>query len=159
VQEIQLLTGELTFVDECDWRWLKHFPWFGRKTKSGSVYVQCLCYGQTISMHRVILDPPDGLVVDHRNGEPLDNRRCNLRLATLEENARNHRKRVTATGSQFKGVALAKDKWRTAKKWRARIVVDSKSIHLGYFANEVDAAKAYDEAAKIHFGEFARLNF
>lgn len=94
-------------------------------------------------------DPMCG--VDHINGNGLDNRRVNLRLATSLQNQGNSRKRRNAS-SYYKGVSW----YKPLKKWRAQIKVDKHVIHLGYFVSEEEAAIVYQEAAIAHFGEFAR---
>lgn len=92
--------------------------------------------------------------VDHVNGNGLDNRRSNLRAADSITNAQNVGRRAHNT-SGFKGVT-----WhRRAGKWMAQIVVSGHRIHLGYFADPTEAAKAYDAAAIEHFAAFARPNF
>lgn len=92
--------------------------------------------------------------VDHINGDGLDNRRANLRPATNAENNRNRKKRRD-NASGFKGVT-----WhRHSGLWRARIVVDWRERSLGYYTTPEAAALAYDDAARLDFGEFARLNF
>jgi hypothetical protein len=106
-------------------------------------------------MHREVLPSPKGLFVDHINHCGLDNRRSNLRLATRRQNMYNRRKLRTGLTSLFKGVYWRKD----TKRWRANITVDGKKISLGQFLSEIDAAKAYDNAAKIYHKEFAQLNF
>ena len=78
----------------------------------------------------------------------------NLRETTHAQNQRNKKARETGT-SRYKGVTLRK----SYTKWRATIILNKKYIHIGYFINEIDAAKAYDEKAKELFGEFAWLNF
>ena len=95
-------------------------------------------------------------LVDHRNGNGLDNRRSNLRQATNTENARNAKRGKNNT-SGFKGVTshLAP----RGLRWRARITVDRTTIHLGVFDTAEAAARAYDTAALERFGEFAHLNF
>lgn len=104
-------------------------------------------------LHRMIMNAPPGIQVDHINGDPLDNRRCNLRLCTHAENQCNQH--VVRGRSQFKGVTWHKQN----RKWRARIVHHGKDIHLGLFDDEVEAARAYDAAACEFHGDFARLNF
>lgn len=103
-------------------------------------------------MHRFIVNCPDTLDVDHINHDKLDNRKQNLRICTRQQNSFNTPPRV-GKSSLYKGVYARGD------KWRASITISSKKINLGTFASEIEAAKAYDEAAKIHYGEFAYLNF
>ena len=83
----------------------------------------------------------------------LDNRRANLRLSTVAQNAWNSKKRNPRSG--YKGVWFAADKGL----WRAAIVCHGRRIHLGYFTDKIAAARAYDAAAKKYYKEFARLNF
>jgi len=105
-------------------------------------------------MHRAIMNPPDGTVVDHINRNSLNNRRCNLRICTQKENLRNGRPSRRST-SRFKGVYFDKQ----TRKWIAKIGYNGKTIHLGSFEDEVEAAKAYDRKAYELFGDFAYLNF
>jgi hypothetical protein len=109
---------------------------------------------RTISMHNLIIPIPKGYIADHINHNGLDNRKKNLRVATQAQNARNARYPKKNCSSQYRGVWYNK---RT-KKWRATIVFGRKRRQIGYFADEKEAAKAYDEAAKKYFGEFAILN-
>ncbi len=94
-----------------------------------------------------------GRVTDHRNEKKLDNRRSNLRAATTSQNRGNEGLRKNNT-SGYKGVSWSE--W--AGKWMARIRVNYKHIHLGYFKWKTDAARAYNKAARKHFGRFAKLN-
>jgi hypothetical protein len=105
------------------------------------------------SLHRDIMGNPEGFVVDHVNGNKLDNRKYNLRVCTVAENVRNS---VSTTGSsKYKGVS-----WDSSRnKWVAQIKFEREQYFLGRFDSEESAAKAYDDAAKDRFGEFARLNF
>lgn len=100
------------------------------------------------------MTPPAGLLVDHKNGDALDNRRDNLRLATYAQNAYNKKKTRTKTSSRFIGVCFSKK----TGKWTAYLRFQGKRIWLGQFDNEIDAAKAHDRAAIKYHGEFARLN-
>lgn len=106
-------------------------------------------------MHRFILDAPDGIAVDHVNGNGLDNRKANLRLASSSQNAIHRMRRNPAASSKYRGVTLHKG----LGKWQAKAVYEGASIYLGVFVLEEEAAKAYDEFAIEHFGEFAVLNF
>lgn len=110
--------------------------------------------GARLHRHVVGLVNGDPRVPDHINGDRLDNRRENLRVATHRQNVRNAKLRAGGS-SQYKGVA-----WRPTRScWRARIRVDYKQIHLGHFGDEAAAARTYDTAARELFGEFANLNF
>lgn len=106
-----------------------------------------------IKLHRYLLDAPNGMQVDHINGDPLDNRRENLRVATPSQNQANWRKKSPAT-SAYKGVSWHKG----ARKWRATININGKQVHLGFYGEEEAAALAYDTAAERAYGEFACLN-
>lgn len=107
----------------------------------------------TIRLHRLIISAPDNMLVDHINGNTVDNRKSNLRLCSHIENLRNS-KVQSNNKTGYKGVY-----WHTRnKKWIAHITIKRKSIHLGVFSTKEDAARAYNEAAIKYFGEFARLN-
>ena len=105
-------------------------------------------------MHRQIVEVPEGMVLDHINREPLDNRKANLRPATRAQNLWNSTKRKGGS-SKYRGVSYKKQ----IAKWIARMYIDGKETHLGCFEEEIDAAKAYDKAAKKHRKPFAVLNF
>jgi hypothetical protein len=152
-REIPLSNGGVTLVDDSDYEWLIHLQWRNiqdraqtRVWKDGKEH--------TFLMHRMILWAPKDMTVDHINGNPLDNRRCNLRLATMAENSRNQH-RVRGSSSQYKGVT-----WQAKRgKWRAQLTVNYRTVFLGRYTCEIEAAKAYDRAAREHFGDFAALNF
>ena len=118
---------------------------------------------KNLQMHNLVLDVPPGMFADHVNHNGLDNRKANLRAVTHMQNVWNRRKfsGLTSCGvkrpsrSKYKGVDWAND----MKRWRARIRVNGKRIYLGSFESELDAAKAYDTAAKKYHGEFATVNF
>jgi hypothetical protein len=90
-------------------------------------------------------------LVDHEDGDGLNNQQYNLRPATISQNLRNGRAQEVT--SIYKGVGLHRG------RWRARIYVDGRRLSLGYFADEPAAGRAYDAAAREHFGVFACLNF
>ena len=109
---------------------------------------------RNIIFHRELLKITDSkLQVDHINHDGLDNRICNLRVATPLENQRNKRK-IKKASSAYKGVFFTKQD----QVWNASIRHSGKRNYLGRFKTEEEAALAYNEAAKIHFGEFANLN-
>lgn len=106
-----------------------------------------------IAMHRLIMQCPDGLVVDHIDGDIRNNQRHNLRICTLSQNLYNSKKREFTT-SRYKGVSWNK----RDNRWHAKICKDKKVYFLGNFTDEEAAAVAYNEKAAELFGEYARLN-
>jgi hypothetical protein len=107
-----------------------------------------------LGMHRLIMNTPKGMVTDHINGNPLDNRKENLRICTAAENKQNRAAGKNNT-SGFKGVSRHK---RT-NSWHARIGHNKKPIHIGCFEDKEEAARAYDRKAIELHGEFAQTNF
>jgi hypothetical protein len=108
---------------------------------------------EQLFLHRLIMNPPEGMFVDHINGNPLDNQRCNLRLCTHQENMFNKKIRKD---NAYGCTGVDYDKRR--KKWRARIHVNGKDIHLGYFDIFEHAANSRIAAERKHFGEFSRID-
>jgi len=159
MKRIPLTQNKYALVDDRDYEQLNQWKWRAQKSintwyasrrssrKNGKP--------KTILMHRLILglESGDPRETDHKDGSGLNNCRDNLRAATKAQNQHN-RKRQKGT-SKFKGVYWKKDR----AKWRAYIKVERQSIHLGCFNSEMHAARAYDHAAKIYFGEFACTNF
>lgn len=141
-------------VDDADYQWLSKTMWsIGNGYASRVEGTDYLGTAQTFFMHRVIMDCPEGMMVDHINGDKLDNRRCNLRICSNAENSRNSRKAKNNT-SGYKGVTWNKD----LQKWVSQIAPDGGNVVLGYFDDPVRAAKAYNAAAVWYFGEFANFN-
>lgn len=159
MKTIPLTHGKVAIVDSEDYKWLSQFKWRAQKSgkRPDSFYavrnVTIEKRRTTIQMHRQIMHPPEGLEIDHKNNNGLDNRRCNLRFCTRSQNMANSRGH-TRRFSSFKGVSFHKE----YKKWRVRITHNGKNLHVGFFRSEVRAAKAYDDKAKELFGEFARPN-
>jgi hypothetical protein len=149
MKTIQLTKGFSTVVDDEDYERLSQHKWHViPDPKNGNHYA---ARGHdTVLMHADIMGCAG---VDHRDGDGLNNRRCNLRVATKSQNQANRRKLVKAS-SRFKGVT-----WNAKNKnWRARIGPKS-AIDLGSYQFETEAALAYDRAALARWGEFARPNF
>ena len=158
-RRIPLTRGKYAIVDPEDYYTHAGYKWHVQEGTRTLYAVRQICLGKrktkAIHMHREILNAPDGIYVDHINRNGLDNRKANLRLATRRQNARNTPKTNKTTSSKYKGVSL-----RTRQgKWSATIFADGRNTHLGHFESQIDAAKAYDKAAKKYYGQFAVLNF
>lgn len=141
-------------VDAIDADLVGKFKWFLHKcgnARRGSYATTQGEDGKKLSLHHLIFGKPNpGTEVDHKNGNGLDCRRDNLRLGTHAQNAANTPNRKPGS-SRFRGVMAM----RRGDSWRACI----SDKHLGVFRSEVEAAKAYDAAATVRYGEFANLNF
>lgn len=154
MKQIGLTQGQTALVDSEDFPTLYHFKWYAVRSRNGVWYAQRKDRGRIVKMHRAILGAPKGIKVDHRDTNGLNNRKENLRLAPGNSNNANSRKQKNNT-SGYKGVS-----WQAGyDRWKAYIRVRGTYIHLGVFTNLIKAAKAYDTAAREHFGEFARCNF
>jgi len=133
---IPLTKGKFAIVDSDDYYQLVKFNWQampGNRT----FYANKKITGTTVKMHRLIMDPPDNLVVDHIDHNGLNNRKSNLRLCTHSQNICNTLP-IKGASSRYKGVSWNKK----IKKWQAGIKCDKKPYLLGYFENEIDAARA-----------------
>jgi len=156
-RKIYLGEGKWTKVSPRDYYWLKKFKWILYGTGCNFYVIRHKIIGPnktaTVYMHREIMNAPKGRLVDHRNDESLDNRRDNLRFATPSQNMLN-RKKKSNSSSNYRGVWLLPN-----GKYESQITNNGKKVHLGWFTSEIDAAKAFDEAAQKYHGEFAKLNF
>jgi len=147
--EIDVGNGLVALVDERDFKMFGRVRWYAVRRKH-YVYVR----SRLGLLHRVIMNAPAGLDVDHVNGNGLDNRRSNLRLATRQQNLHNSRKPTSGKSSTFKGVSWDESK----RRWRARLRTGGRQVFLGLFDRERDAARAYNRAAREAFGAFALVN-
>lgn len=158
VIEVPLPCGRVTLVDEDVWlqKNLFLYSWTSCAHKDGRVYAYAHRFGEKtkrkLKLHRAIMTPPDGVYVDHINGNGLDNRRANLRLCNNAQNQANTAGR--GGSSKYKGVSwFARD-----KNWRVAFRANGEFVWVGYFEDEIEAAKAYNREARARLGEFARLN-
>lgn len=150
---IPLSAGKSAMCSPEDLSELLRFKWHATKSRALFYARRSDDNRRGMFMHRELMGAPRHLTVDHRNGNALDNRRGNLRLATLSQNGAN---RHTSIGnSRFVGIHWC----RFRKRWRVAIKIDGRMKHLGYFLDESEAARRHDRAALVRYGEFAVLNF
>lgn len=140
--------GDEFLFDIVDYEMVKAYTWY-----QVAGYATALGGHKTTLLHRLLMNNPKGLQVDHINLDRSDNRRSNLRLATNKENQRNR-------GITKNNTSGAKGVWLRSKynDYRASIKVDGRSIHIGYYPTFIEASEAYDRMADHYFGEFAWLN-
>jgi len=156
--EILLTQGRVAQIDPEDWPLVSQYTWHAKLENDYLWYAATSTRERgkqrTIKMHDLLMSPPPGMMVDHRNSKAtLDNRRSNLRICTNAQNQQNTGSRCGS--SPFKGVS-----WSARKeKWLVQFRCHGKYRFVGYFADEEAAARAYDEAILPLAGEFARLNF
>lgn len=155
---VPLGRGLAAVIDAADAALVTEYRWRPLPQPRGRWYAVADHRRHLLYMHRLILGARPGEMIDHANGNGLDNRRCNLRLATNTQNMANTGKHRLnrPPSSQYKGVH-----WDSARgAWKA-LIGDGhgRQRFLGRFSSEEEAARAYDEAALEQWGEFARLNF
>ena len=154
VAYVPLTQGYEAIIDAADVPLVCGFNWHACPAP-GTLYANRTDYSKnnqvTVAMHRIIMSQPKGLMIDHQDGNGLNNRRNNLRLATSSQNNCNSRIRIDNT-SGLKGIFLVKK----TGKWRARITVNKKENHLGYFLSKKEAYAAYCAASDKYHGEFGR---
>ena len=157
MREIQLANNRgVALIDDADYDLVSKYKWYlPTQSKYPTTDVHDGYYKQKkIRMHNLILLVPYGMETDHINHNRSDNRRCNLRLVTHLQNTQNVSLRKQKKSSKYKGVCW----YKRDGMWRAYIGDNGQHIHIGYFDTEIEAAKAYNENAKIRYGEYACLN-
>ena len=151
-RELHLLRGQVTRVDDADYPWLSTYAW---RLNSGGYAVRTATFGthkRILCLHRELLQVPRGLVVDHVDHDKLNNTRDNLRIITQQQNLQ-YRRCFRNNRSGYKGVTAQHG------QYHARIHVDGRAWHLGFYDAPETAAKVYDAAARQLFGPFALVNF
>lgn len=159
---IPLTQGKIALVDTEDYERVSKFKWHASRSYRRGGIGSSTFYAKAVNhtgagparvyLHRVVMCAPPGIEVDHIDrARTLDCRKSNLRLATRMQNMGNQGRRSNAT-NRYKGVS-----WNHGK-WSAVIKANGKRLFLGQYHSEEDAARAYNAAATLHFGEFALLN-
>lgn len=151
MKRIALTRGKVSLVSNSDFRTLSRFKWTAAFGANGWWAYRKTVGGKSVYMHREILKCPEGLEVNHKNHDGLDNRRCNIRICAKWQNNGNSRLASHNT-SGFKGVRFHNG------KWEANISRSNHTFYLGSFSRAKDAAKAYDKSAKKYFGKFSLTN-
>lgn len=153
--ELALTNGGVALIDDADLELVAHVEW--KRFTVAKTYHYVSTRGKSpVFLHRWLMLPPVGFVVDHINGDALDNRRANLRVCTHAENMRNKRRQLNSP-NKYKGISKPSDR----RAWIAALG-DSRcgtALHIGSFDTPEEAAAAYDIAAVLRYGEFACLNF
>ena len=149
---IPLANGQFAIIDAQDVEKVQSKKWLVATRGDVVCYVWSQGNRQVVKLHRLILDAPTGMSVDHKNHNRLDNRRCNIRVCTQSQNGANMRAWSKPKASSYKGVTFHAGKWEAfVKKNRVR-------TYLGRFTSEIEAALAYNAAAIQLHGEFAHIN-
>jgi hypothetical protein len=162
MKHIELTHGQKTLVSDEDFEMLSKYHWMARLQEGKyRAFAEKWHKGKRtrIVMSRLIVDSPKNMVVDHINGDTLDNRRDNLRICTRTQNLQN-RKLNKNSKSGYKGVTAftVKIKTKIYFYWRVWVSKDSKNVSLGYFKDKREAALIYNNYAVRNYGEFAKLN-
>lgn len=160
MKEIPLTKGMVAIVDDADYERVACYKWHADGKpghyyayRNVRVYPDRYHPQRRISLHAFLMNPPDGIIVDHRDGNGLNCTRDNMRFATYSDNARNSRPKSRT--SRYKGICY----YKKLRKWGAFCIYQGKQHYLGVFTTPEDAARAYDAKAREWYGRFAKTNF
>lgn len=160
MKEIKFKNGLRAFIDDEDFELVDKFTWYceahGRTFRSFAVKDKNIEGKRTrkkIFLHRFILKAEKGQIIDHIDGNALNNQRSNLRFCTHAQNIMNGPRRL-GSSSKYLGVSW----YKLNGKWKSQIQHNGKNFHIGTYDSEIEAALAYNVAASFAFREFARLN-
>ena len=156
--KIPLTQGKIAFIDDEDWDLVNQYKWWAHWDRCNWYAVTRTNRETFLSMHRLIKNVQLNKEVDHRNGNGLDNQKHNLRICTHAENSYNQKKHRSYNGNKTSSIYKGVNWYKKKDKYRTRIMVNGKSIHLGYFASEIEAAEVYNTAALEYHKEYANLN-
>lgn len=149
---ITLINGGRTKVDDNDYEMLSLFKWYGINSKRSAGTYVIAAKAAGIFMHRLIMMPPPLMVIDHKNGDSLDNRKSNLRICHHHENCQNSIYRNKTNKHGYTGLSQDHRK----HLWRARISVNMKRLFLGVFKSPLAASRAYQKAVKKYHTRFVK---
>jgi hypothetical protein len=168
MKKIPLTQGKFVKVDNEDYKNLNQWKWYATTGHSKTFYAYRQVNNKAVIMHRIIMKAETGQFIDHKDGNGLNNQKSNLRFCTPSQNSKNKKSsgiskylgvyKHTSHKKYFSKKQNKTIKYSSRPIWVAHIKHNEKYIHLGVFEIEIEAAKAYNEAAKIYHGEFARLN-
>lgn len=169
MKEIKLTKGKVALVDDSDYEWLNKSKWYANEGNS-TYYARRYCgVGTSIKMHQQIMTPPKGMLVDHRDGDGLNNQRSNLRICTISQNNTNRKPSKNGTSKYLgvsrnivnnRGFSKANNCYVSSEYiyWKAQIIDNKKVKVLGNFKTELEAAIIYNLTARRYHGEYARPN-
>ena len=160
MKQIPLSQGYFALVDDEDYPLVSQHKWTYDKGYAVRKITLARRRYRSVYMHRILTNAAPGEMVDHRDGNRANNTRANLRICTAQQNSKNRRstalQSTTKKASRYKGVSRTH---KTKDRWSALIIADGIRHHLGSFASEEEAARAYDAKAIELHGEFAQTNF
>lgn len=160
--EVPLRNGGVALISEESLSLVSGYRWYGVRRPKGYENALPYAFGFRsntrpfyVQMHRLVIGAPSGVLVDHINGDTLDNRLENLRICSNSQNSHHRVRKQRSTSSRYHGVTWHK----SSGKWQVSVGIRGQRCYVGLFSDEITAAMAADLKSLEIFGEFARLNF